>query len=171
MPRSRTRIWHSRTPCGLSWFLDGEYYGGFISAAKLLIDRFMAKKELPNVTSDQPYKVTLIGEKDGPGSMAIQQFCALIEDFGLEIYKAFPGYCSIEDMQKIGESDFTVILGGTQKAYAYLREIADYMNEKLGISHFASDYPIGWKVRGVGSTILAYFCKILRATLRIIRLR
>lgn len=126
-------------------FLDGEYYGGFISAAKLLIDRFMAKKELPNVTSDQPYKVTLIGEKDGPGSMAIQQFCALIEDFGLEIYKAFPGYCSIEDMQKTGESDFTVILGGTQKAYAYLREIADYMNEKLGISHFASDYPIGWE--------------------------
>ena len=164
-------------------FLDGEYYGGFINAGKLLIDRFMVKKEVAeaevtdaaevtevsasaekveatadvkkteptanvaNVDSpaNVPYKVTLIGEKDGPGSMAIQQFCSLIEDFGLEIYKSFPGYCSIEDMQKIGESDFTVILGGTQKAYAYLREIADYMTEKLGVTHFASDYPIGWE--------------------------
>lgn len=128
-------------------FLDGEYYGGFINAAKLLIDRFMVKKEVPKVNSsaNAPYKVTLIGEKDGPGSLAIQQFCTLIEDFGLEIYKSFPGYCSIEDMQKIGESDFTVILGGTQKAYAYLREIADYMHEKLGVPHFASDYPIGWE--------------------------
>ena len=103
--------------------------------------------------------------------MAIQQFCALIEDFGLEIYKAFPGYCSIEDMQKIGESDFTVILGGTQKAYAYLREIADYMNEKLGISHFASDYPIGWEGTRRWLDDFSVFCKILRATLRIIRLR
>lgn len=130
-------------------FLDGEYYGGFIAAGKLLIDRFMAKKEtsgaIESKLSATPYKVTLIGEKDGPGSMAIRQFCELIEDFGLEIYKSFPGYCSIEDMQKISESDFTIILGGTQKAYTYLREIADYMTEKLGIPHFASDYPIGWQ--------------------------
>lgn len=155
-------------------FLDGEYYGGFIATGKLLIDRFMVKTEATEeiavksehevnvprqnhvksestnpvsskLSSVTPYKVTLIGEKDGPSSLAIQQFCALIEDFGLEIYKSFPGYCSIEDMQKIGESDFTVILGGTQKAYAYLKEIADYMSEKLGIPHFASDYPIGWQ--------------------------
>ncbi len=120
-------------------FLDGEYYGGYIEAGKCLVDRFMKKGErIPNT-------VTVIGEKDGPQSLAMRDFSLLLKEFGITVYKQFPGYCSVEEMEIIGRSSFTVILGGSRKAYARLKELADYMTARLGIPHFEADYPIGWK--------------------------
>lgn len=120
-------------------FLDGEYYGGYVETSKLLIDKFMR----PGVLD--PQMVTIIGEKDGPSSLAVRDFCELLKDFGLVICKRFPGYCSIEEMEQVSHSSFTMVLGGTKKSYKELRKIADYMTEKLNIPHFAADYPIGWR--------------------------
>lgn len=121
-------------------FLDGEYYGGYIEASKKLIQRFM--KAVPHRETNS---VTLLGEKDGPASLAVRDFCNLLKDFGVTIYKRFPGYCSLEEMEDIGKSSFTIILGGSRKAYSHLRELADFMEEQLGIPHFEADYPVGWK--------------------------
>lgn len=120
-------------------FLDGEYYGGYVEAGKKLIDRFMTKSPKKSDT------VVVIGEKDGPRSLAFQDFGKLLATFGIETFNRFPGYCSIEEMADVASSSFSLILGGTKKSYEGLRDLADYMTEKLDIPHFEADYPVGWQ--------------------------
>lgn len=118
-------------------FLEGEYYGGYVDVCRLLIDRFARPAE------KIPTTVTVIGEKDGPDSTAMRDFRELLSYFGITGYCRFPGYCTKEEIESLGKSAFSVIVGGTPKAYRLLRSVADYMTEKLDVPHFAADYPAG----------------------------
>lgn len=110
---------------------------GYVDACRLLIDRFARPAE------KIPTTVTVIGEKDGPDSTAMRDFRELLSYFGITGYCRFPGYCTKEEIESLGKSAFSVIVGGTPKAYRLLRSVADYMTEKLDVPHFAADYPAG----------------------------
>ncbi len=120
-------------------FLDDEYYGGYIGACKLLIDRFVISQP-----KDKSAGV-IIGEKDGPRSLAVQDFCELLVDFGITVHKNFPGYCTITEMEEIGSCSYSFLLGGTPKASQVLKSISLYLEEKAAVVPFSLDYPIGWR--------------------------
>lgn len=118
-------------------FLDGEYYGGFFEASIALIDRFMKKSE------KRSNSICILGEKGGPYSRNAIDIRSLLAGFDVKTNQRFPAYSSIEELQKVPESGWTLPLGGSTNAFRWMERLAQYMEKRLGIPYFDIDYPVG----------------------------
>lgn len=124
-------------PC--SGFLDGEYHAGFYHAAMALADRFMRRQ--PEVSANT---VTLLGDRGGPYGADAKEMAELLGFFGLEIQGRFPGYATIEQMERVSASKLCIPLGGRPQSYAWMRRLAVSLEERFGIPFLDHDFPVGW---------------------------
>lgn len=120
-------------------FLDGEYYGAYIATGNALIERFTEPRDKEENT------VILLGEKDGPKSSGMLDFCRLLESFDLKASAQFPGYATLEDLRKLGSAQYSMVVGGTPGAAKHLSKLARTLEEKFNVVPFEADYPVGWK--------------------------
>lgn len=118
-------------------FLDSEYYGGFYEASLLLIERFMKPSDIKKDS------LCVLGEKGGPHSRNAVDIRTLLSGFEVQTNQRFPAYSSLEELQKIPESKWILPMGGSKKAFEWMRRLAEHMQEKLGIPYFNEDYPVG----------------------------
>ncbi|NLI12079.1 nitrogenase component 1 [Pelotomaculum propionicicum] len=124
-------------PC--SGFLDGEYYAGFYHTGRALADRFMFPRPAMENT------VTLLGDRGGPGGPDVQEMKGLLQYFGLKAHCHFPGYASLEEIQRVPASALCVPLGGRAEAFSWMRRLASDLEEMFGVPFLDHDCPVGWQ--------------------------
>lgn len=118
-------------------FLDGEYYGGFYEASVALIERF-AKP-----CTNRDGGICVLGEKGGPYSRNAKDVRSLLEGFEIEVQQRFPAYASRQEIENLGSSRWTLPLGGSTRAYAWMEKLAKQVEKHLGVPYFPQDYPVG----------------------------
>jgi len=122
-----------------SGFLDGEYYAGFYHTGRALADRFMFPRPAIENT------VTLLGDRGGPGGLDVQEMKGLLQYFGLKVHCHFPGYATLEEIQRVSTSALSVPLGGRAESYSWMRRLASDLQEMFGVPFLDHDCPVGWQ--------------------------
>lgn len=120
-------------------FLDGDYYSGFYQAGQLLIDQFMKPLET------RPGTVTLIGDRGHPNSPAVRELRQILQYFKLRVHTYFPAYTSVAELEQVPASELTVIMGGSNRCYPWLKKMAVTLEQRFNIPFVDCDYPIGWE--------------------------
>ena len=93
-------------------FMDNDYYAGYYHAGKAMIERFMQTQPTIDKT------VTLLGDGNGPEGQIAREVKTLLQSFGLEVHCHFPGYASLDEIQRVPYSACCVILGGRPHPYS-----------------------------------------------------
>ena len=81
-------------------FMDNDYYAGYYHAGKAMIERFMQAQPTIDKT------VTLLGDGNGPEGQIAREVKTLLQSFGLEVHCHFPGYASLDEIQRVPYSAF-----------------------------------------------------------------
>ena len=89
-------------------FLDGEYYAGYLDAARALVDRFMQPAERKVGT------VVLLGDCGGLHGEYVKELRRLLALLDLKVTAQFPSYLSLDEMQAVPEAELLVVLGSAR---------------------------------------------------------
>ncbi|HWR38617.1 MAG TPA: nitrogenase component 1 [Patescibacteria group bacterium] len=118
-------------------FLDGDYYTGFYEAGRLLAERFLSKQ-----TTD-PDRVTLLGDQGGPSAPDALEIKELLRDLGLKSFSHFPSYSSVEEMEIIPSSAFSLAVGGADHSAVWLRKMGTDLQKRWEVPFFDGGFPVG----------------------------
>ena len=120
-------------------FLDGEYYAGYLDAARTLVDRFMQPAERRAGT------VALLGDCGGMHGSYVKELRRLLELLDLRVTAHFPSYLALDEMQAVAEAELIVLLGRRMddEKQAQLIELAAHIKERLDVPYLADVYAVG----------------------------
>lgn len=120
-------------------FLDGEYYAGYLDAARALVDRFMQPAERRAGT------VALLGDCGGMHGSYVKELRRLLELLDLRVTAHFPSYLALDEMQAVAEAELIVLLGRRMddEKQAQLIELAAHIKERLDVPYLADVYAVG----------------------------
>ena len=120
-------------------FLDGEYYGGYLDAARSLVDRFMHPTERKAGT------VALLGDCGGMHGAYVRELRRLLSLLSLRVTVQFPSYLGLDEMQAVSEAELIILLGRRMddEKQSQLIELAEHMKERLGTPYLADAYAVG----------------------------
>ena len=120
-------------------FLDGEYYAGYLDAARALADRFMHPAERKVGT------VALLGDCGGMHGEYVKELRRLLALLDLKVTAQFPSYLALDEMQAVPEAELIILLGRRMddEKQAQLAELAEHMHERFGTPYLADVYAVG----------------------------
>ena len=120
-------------------FLDGEYYAGYLDAARALVDRFMQPAERRAGT------VALLGDCGGMHGSYVKELRRLLELLDLRVTAHFPSYLALDEMQAVAEAELIILLGRRMddEKQAQLIELAAHIKERLDVPYLADVYAVG----------------------------
>jgi len=120
-------------------FLDGEYYAGYLDAARALVDRFMHPAERKLGT------VALLGDCGGMHGEYVKELRRLLALLDLKVTAQFPSYLALDEMQAVPEAELIILLGRRMddEKQAQLAALAEHMHERFGTPYLADVYAVG----------------------------
>ena len=120
-------------------FLDGEYYAGYLDAARALVDRFMQPAERKVGT------VALLGDCGGMHGEYVKELRRLLALLDLKVTAQFPSYLALDEMQAVPEAELIILLGRRMddEKQGQLAELAEHMHERFGTPYLADVYAVG----------------------------
>ena len=120
-------------------FLDGEYYAGYLDAARALVDRFMHPAERKLGT------VALLGDSGGMHGEYAKELRRLLALLDLKVTAQFPSYLALDEMQAVPEAELIILLGRRMddEKQGQLAELAEHMHERFGTPYLADVYAVG----------------------------
>ena len=120
-------------------FLDGEYYAGYLDAARALVDRFMRPAER------QAGTVVLLGDCGGMHGEYVKELRRLLSLLGLRVTGQFPSYLALDELQAVPEAELVILLGRRMddEKQAQLAALAAHIRERLGTPYLADVYAVG----------------------------
>ena len=120
-------------------FLDGEYYAGYLDAARALVDRFMQPAKRRDGT------VVLLGDCGGMHGEYVKELRRLLSLLGLRVTGQFPSYLALDELQAVPEAELIILLGRRMddEKQAQLAELAEHMHERFGTPYLADVYAVG----------------------------
>mgnify|MGYP000878331824 CR=1 FL=1 len=119
-------------------FLDGEYYAGYLDAARALVDRFMQ----PAVRREGT--VVLLGDCGGMHGEYVRELRRLLSLLELRVTAQFPSYLSLDEMQAVPEAELLIVLGRrNDEKQALLVDLARHIHERFGTPYLADVYAVG----------------------------
>ena len=120
-------------------FLDGEYYAGYLDAARALVDRFMQPAERKEGT------VVLLGDCGGMHGEYVKELRRLLSLLGLRVTGQFPSYLALDELQAVPEAELVILLGRRMddEKQARLAALAAHIRERLGTPYLADVYAVG----------------------------
>ena len=120
-------------------FLDGEYYAGYLDAARALVDRFMHPAERKLGT------VVLLGDCGGMHGEYVKELRRLLALLDLKVTAQFPSYLALDEMQAVPEAELIILLGRRMddEKQGQLAELAEHMHERFGTPYLADVYAVG----------------------------
>ena len=120
-------------------FLDGEYYAGYLDAARALVDRFMQPAERKEGT------VVLLGDCGGAHGEYVKELRRLLALLGLRVTGQFPSYLALDELQAVPEAELVILLGRRidNEKQAQLSALAAHIRERLGTPYLADVYAVG----------------------------
>ena len=120
-------------------FLDGEYYAGYLDAARALVDRFMQPAERKDGT------VVLLGDCGGMHGEYVKELRRLLSLLGLRVTGQFPSYLALDELQAVPEAELVILLGRRMddEKQAQLAALAAHIRERLGTPYLADVYAVG----------------------------
>ena len=120
-------------------FLDGEYYAGYLDAARALVDRFMQPAERKAGT------VALLGDCGGMHGEYAKELRRLLALLDLKVTAQFPSYLALDEMQAVPEAELIILLGRRMddEKQAQLAALAEHMHERFGTPYLADVYAVG----------------------------
>ena len=120
-------------------FLDGEYYAGYLDAARALVDRFMQPAERKEGT------VVLLGDCGGMHGEYVKELRRLLSLLGLRVTGQFPSYLALDELQAVPEAELVILLGRRMddEKQAQLAALAAHIRERLGTPYLANVYAVG----------------------------
>ena len=120
-------------------FLDGEYYAGYLDAARALVDRFMHPAERKLGT------VALLGDCGGMHGEYVKELRRLLALLDLKVTAQFPSYLALDEMQAVPEAELIILLGRRMddEKQGQLAELAEHMHERFGTPYLADVYAVG----------------------------
>ena len=120
-------------------FLDGEYYAGYLDAARALVDRFMQPAERKAGT------VALLGDCGGMHGEYVKELRRLLALLDLRVTAQFPSYLALDEMQAVPEAELIILLGRRMddEKQAQLAALAEHMHERFGTPYLADVYAVG----------------------------
>ena len=120
-------------------FLDGEYYAGYLDAARALVDRFMQPAERKEGT------VVLLGDCGGMHGEYVKEMRRLLSLLGLRVTGQFPSYLALDELQAVPEAELVILLGRRMddEKQAQLAALAAHIRERLGTPYLADVYAVG----------------------------
>ena len=120
-------------------FLDGEYYAGYLDAARALMDRFMHPAER------KPGTVVLLGDCGGMHGEYVKELRRLLALLDLKVTAQFPSYLALDEMQAVPEAELIILLGRRMddEKQAQLAALAEHIHERFGTPYLADVYAVG----------------------------
>ena len=120
-------------------FLDGEYYAGYLDAARALVDRFMQPAERKEGT------VVLLGDCGGMHGEYVKELRRLLSLLGLRVTGQFPSYLALDELQAVPEAELVILLGRRidNEKQAQLAALAAHIRDRLGTPYLADVYAVG----------------------------
>ena len=120
-------------------FLDGEYYAGYLDAARALVDRFMQPAERREGT------VVLLGDCGGMHGEHARELRRLLSLLDLRVTAQFPSYLSLDEMQAVPEAELIILLGrrADDEKQMQLAELAEHIHARFGTPYLADVYAVG----------------------------
>ena len=120
-------------------FLDGEYYAGYLDAARALVDRFMQPAERKEGT------VVLLGDCGGMHGEYVKELRRLLSLLNLRVTGQFPSYLALDELQAVPEAELVILLGRRMddEKQAQLAALAAHIRERLGTPYLADVYAVG----------------------------
>ena len=120
-------------------FLDGEYYAGYLDAARALVDRFMQPAERKAGT------VALLGDCGGMHGEYVKELRRLLALLDLKVTAQFPSYLALDEMQAVPEAELIILLGRRMddEKQGQLAALAEHMHERFGTPYLADVYAVG----------------------------
>lgn len=119
-------------------FLDGEYYAGYLDAARVLVDRFMkpAKRRAGSVV--------LLGDCGGVHGEYVKELCRLLGLLSLRVEGQFPSYLALSEMDVVPAAELLIVLGRrSDEKQALLVDLARHIHERFGTPYLADVYAVG----------------------------
>lgn len=119
-------------------FLDGEYYAGYLDAARVLVDRFMkpAKRRAGSVV--------LLGDCGGVHGEYVKELRRLLGLLSLRVEGQFPSYLALSEMDVVPAAELLIVLGRrSDEKQALLVDLARHIHERFGTSYLADVYAVG----------------------------
>ena len=122
-------------------FLDGEYFKGYIDAARLLFERFMKPQPKESGT------VMLIGDCGGIYGEYVQTLSKLLERFSLRVTAHFPSFLTLEELEKAPAASLAIVLGlrSDDSRQRMLIELAEEIGRRFDIPVLGDIYPVGFQ--------------------------
>ena len=119
-------------------FLDGEYYAGYLDAARVLVDRFMEPCER------HAGSVVLLGDCGGIHGEYAKELSRLLACLSLRVAGQFPSYLALSEMQAVPAAELIVVLGRrSDEKQALLVDLAKHIHERFGTPYLADVYAVG----------------------------
>jgi len=119
-------------------FLDGEYYAGYLDAARVLVDRFMkpAKRRAGSVV--------LLGDCGGIHGEYMKELRRLLRLLSLRVEGQFPSYLALSEMDVVPAAELLIVLGRrSDEKQALLVDLARHIHERFGTPYLADVYAVG----------------------------
>ena len=119
-------------------FLDGEYYAGYLDAARVLVDRFMKPAER------RAGSVVLLGDCGGVHGEYVKELCRLLGLLSLRVAGQFPSYLALSEMDVVPAAELLIVLGRrSDEKQALLVDLARHIQERFGTPYLADVYAVG----------------------------
>ena len=119
-------------------FLDGEYYAGYLDAARVLVDRFMKPAER------RAGSVVLLGDCGGVHGEYVKELCRLLRFLSLRVEGQFPSYLALSEMDVVPAAELLIVLGRrSDEKQALLVDLARHIHERFGTPYLADVYAVG----------------------------
>ena len=119
-------------------FLDGEYYAGYLDAARVLVDRFMKPAER------RAGSVVLLGDCGGVHGEYVKELCRLLGLLSLRVEGQFPSYLALSEMDVVPAAELLIVLGRrSDEKQALLVDLARHIHERFGTPYLADVYAVG----------------------------
>ncbi len=119
-------------------FLDGEYYAGYLDAARVLVDRFMKPAER------RAGSVVLLGDCGGVHGAYVKELCRLLGLLSLRVVGQFPSYLALSEMDVVPAAELLIVLGRrSDEKQALLVGLARHIQERFGTPYLADVYAVG----------------------------
>lgn len=112
---------------GCYGYLGSEFYDGYIQMTRKLVDRFFTAQEKKTRTA------VILGDNGGPWNERNIEVAKILEGLGLEILGQFPSYMSFEDLHKVTQAEFSVIVGGYGRNLTDMTGLASTLEERYGV--------------------------------------
>ena len=119
-------------------FLDGEYYAGYLDAARVLVDRIMKPAER------RAGSVVLLGDCGGIHGEYVKELCRLLGFLSLRVEGQFPSYLALSEMDVVPAAELLIVLGRrSDEKQALLADLARHIHERFGTPYLADVYAVG----------------------------